>query len=114
MPMPLVHQGVMFLQTFPDTVLALDATNGQVLWRHQYKPKGALEPEDGARAPRATRCFVPTSDLHVLALNAKTGELVWDHEIASADGDAGRQGLPHGVSTDGAHRSWSATRSSRA
>ena len=34
MPMPLVHQGVMYLHTYPDTVLAMDASNGDVLWRY--------------------------------------------------------------------------------
>ena len=39
MPMPIVHRGVMYLHTFPDTVIAMDATNGQVLWR--YRAKGS-------------------------------------------------------------------------
>ncbi len=81
MPMPLVHAGVMYLHTFPDTVLALDATNGQVLWRHQYKPDGASSQKMGL-ALHGDKVFVPTSDMHVLALNARTGELIWDHEIA--------------------------------
>ena len=81
MPMPLVHQGVMFLHTFPDTVLALDATNGQVLWRYQYKPASGSSQKMGL-ALHGNKVLVPTSDLHVLALNARTGELIWDHEIA--------------------------------
>ena len=80
MPMPLVHQGVMFLHTFPDTVLALDAANGQVLWRHQYKPSGTSSQKMGL-ALHGDKVLVPTSDIHVLALNAKTGEQIWDHEI---------------------------------
>jgi alcohol dehydrogenase (cytochrome c) len=80
MPMPLVHQGVMFLHTFPDTVLALDATNGQVLWRHRYQPQAPSSQKMGL-ALAGDLVLVPTSDLHVLALRAKTGELVWDHEI---------------------------------
>ena len=52
MPTPLVHDGVMFLQTIPDTVLALDGSNGTILWRHQYKPTVAVEQEDGPRAAR--------------------------------------------------------------
>ena len=52
MPTPLVHDGVMFLQTIPDTVLALDASNGEVLWRYQYHAVRAVEPEDGPRAAR--------------------------------------------------------------
>jgi alcohol dehydrogenase (cytochrome c) len=80
MPTPLVHQGVMFIHTFPDTVLALDATNGQVLWRFQYQPESASSQKMGL-ALSGNKVLVPTSDLHVLALNAKTGELIWDHEL---------------------------------
>ncbi|HVS63049.1 MAG TPA: PQQ-binding-like beta-propeller repeat protein [Thermoanaerobaculia bacterium] len=80
MPMPLVHKGVMFLHTFPDTVLALDATSGDVLWRFQYEPKSQSSQKMGL-ALSGNKVLVPTSDLHVLALEAKTGELIWDHEI---------------------------------
>lgn len=81
MPTPLVHDGVMFLQTSPDTVLALDATSGAVLWRKTYKPAGPSSQKMGL-AIAGGRIFVPTSDLHVIALDAKTGARVWDHEIA--------------------------------
>ena len=80
MPMPLVRQGVMYLHTFPDTVLALDATNGDVLWRHQHESARPSSQKMGL-ALAGDMVLVPTSDLHVLALRAKTGELVWDHEI---------------------------------
>lgn len=80
MPTPLVHDGVMFLQTSPDTVLALDATSGAVLWRRAYKPSVPSSQKMGL-ALSAGRVFVPTSDLHVIALDARTGERVWDHEI---------------------------------
>jgi alcohol dehydrogenase (cytochrome c) len=80
MPMPVIHQGVMFLHTFPDTVLALDASNGQVLWRYQYASASGSSQKMGL-ALHGDKVLVPTSDLHVLALRAKTGELIWDHEI---------------------------------
>ena len=47
MPFPLVHDGVMFLQTFPDAVLAIDATNGQVLWRFEYEFEGSSSQKMG-------------------------------------------------------------------
>ena len=81
MPMPIVHQGIMYLQTTPDTVLALDATNGQVQWRYQHKPKNASSQKMGV-ALHGDMVFVPTSDLQVIALNAKTGELIWKTEVA--------------------------------
>lgn len=80
MSWPVVHQGVMYVQTFPDTVLAVDATNGDILWRYQYKgaPRSSSKLGLGLHGDKV---FVPTSDQHVLALNAKTGELIWDHAI---------------------------------
>lgn len=80
MPTPLVHAGIMFLHTFPDTVLALDATNGQVLWRYRYEPTSSSSQKMGLGL-HGNRVLVPTSDLHVLALDSKTGELIWDHAI---------------------------------
>lgn len=83
MPTPLVHDGVMFLQTSPDTVMALDGASGAVLWRRSYKPSLPSSQKMGL-AISGGRLFVPTSDLHVIALDARTGETVWDHEIAIA------------------------------
>lgn len=80
MPMPLVHGGVMFLHTYPDTVLAMDASNGMVLWRYRYEP-GSPSSQKMGLALHGDKLLVPTSDLHVLALSARTGELIWDHEI---------------------------------
>ena len=80
MPTPIVHDGVMFLQTTPDLVLALDATSGKELWRHAYKPATFSSQKMGL-AIAGGRLYAPTSDLHVIALDARTGEQVWDHEI---------------------------------
>ncbi len=80
MPSPLVHDGVMFLHTSPDTVLALDATTGQELWRNVYKPVNGSTMKMGLGLGGG-RVFAPTSDLHVIALDAHTGETAWDHKI---------------------------------
>ncbi|HIA47701.1 MAG TPA: hypothetical protein EYN96_06960 [Candidatus Hydrogenedentes bacterium] len=77
MPMPLVYRGVMFLHTFPDTVIAMDATNGEVLWRYAREGMRESSKKMGL-ALHDDRIYVSTSDLHMIALNAKTGELVWD------------------------------------
>jgi alcohol dehydrogenase (cytochrome c) len=80
MSAPLVHEGIMFLQTFPDTVLAMDASNGDVLWRYRYEgtQKSTLKLGLGLHGDKV---LVPTTNLHILALNARTGELLWDHTI---------------------------------
>jgi alcohol dehydrogenase (cytochrome c) len=71
----------MFLQTFPDTVIAMDATNGDVLWR--YKREGLLQSNKKmGLSLHEDKVYVATSDKHVVALSAKTGELVWEHKMA--------------------------------
>lgn len=85
MPTPVVHDGVVFLQTIPDTVLALDGSTGQVLWKQQHAPAGPSSRKMGLSLG-GHRVFVPTSDLHVLALSARTGSVEWDHAIALEPG----------------------------
>jgi alcohol dehydrogenase (cytochrome c) len=84
-PGPIIHDGIMFLFTFPDTVLAIDATNGSLLWRYQHQSDVRPSQKKGI-ALHGDRVYVPTSDLHVLALDARTGELIWDHEIETEEG----------------------------
>ncbi len=82
MPTPLVHDGAMFLQVNPDTVLALNAATGEELWRYAHTlPTGASSTMKMGLALSGGRVFVPTSDLHVVALDSKTGAKVWDHPI---------------------------------
>lgn len=80
MPSLLVHDGVMFLHTAPDTVLALDAVTGQEMWRNTYKPEGGSSMKMGLGLGRS-HVFAPTSDLHVIAIDARTGATAWDHKI---------------------------------
>ncbi len=82
MPTPLVHDGVMFLHTNPDTVLALNAATGAELWRHVHTVmEGVSSTMKMGLGLSEGLVLVPTSDLHVLALDAKTGARVWDHAI---------------------------------
>ncbi len=82
MPMPIVYQGVMFYTTNPDTVLAMDAATGDVLWRYQHN-KDARGISKMGVSLHGNKLFVATSDHHVVALNVKTGELIWKHAITS-------------------------------
>ena len=82
-PTPLIHDGVMFLYTFPDTVMALDATNGHLLWRYRHEPVGVAASRKMGIALGDDKVFVPTSDMHMLALDMKTGEKIWTSTIAT-------------------------------
>jgi len=81
MPTPVVRDGVMYLHTIPDTLLALDASTGVELWRHVHRPNGAASTMKMGVGLARDRVFVPTSDVHVLALDSKTGAKVWDRAI---------------------------------
>ena len=79
-PTPLVHDGVMFFYTFPDTVMALDASSGDLLWRYRHEPDVAPSRKMGI-ALYQDKVIVPTSDMRMLALDAKTGVLIWNSKI---------------------------------
>ncbi len=79
---PIIHDGVMFLSNVANTVQALDARTGELLWENRIGPAPT-------RAYGATRSlalygdkvFVPTTDAKLYALDAKTGKIVWQTEI---------------------------------
>ena len=80
MATPLVHDGVMFLLSTRDTVLALDATTGEQLWSYRHENNAPPATKIGL-ALYNDMVLAPTSDLHIVALSAKTGAVVWDHAI---------------------------------
>ena len=82
MATPLVHDGVLYLMSTMDTVLAMDATSGAELWRYKHTLQGFPAAHMGV-ALHGNKVLVPTSDMHVLALDARTGALLWDHVIAT-------------------------------
>ena len=84
MPTPLVHDGVMFLYSAGDVVLALDATNGELLWRYRHAGEAVTSHKFGI-ALHGDKVLVPTSDLHIVALDARSGRVIWDHAIDTGD-----------------------------
>ncbi len=97
---PLIHDGVMFVQS-GDTVQALGAVKGDLLWQYVR-----TLPETGtdARGTRVKtmaiyqdRLFAAFVDGHVVALDVKTGKPVWDHAVLTA-AEATNKGRADGVS----------------
>ncbi|MBI3249405.1 MAG: PQQ-dependent dehydrogenase, methanol/ethanol family [Deltaproteobacteria bacterium] len=81
---PLVNNGVMFITTPKNQVLALNASTGELLWRYQRElPEDLfqLHPTNRGVALYGDKVFLATVDAHLLALNAKTGEVVWDQTV---------------------------------
>ena len=81
---PLVNNGVMFITTPKNQVLALDAKKGDLLWRYKKElPEDLfqLHPTNRGVALYGDKVFLATVDAHLIALNAKTGEVVWDQTV---------------------------------
>jgi PQQ-dependent dehydrogenase (methanol/ethanol family) len=81
---PLVHGGVIFVQSYKDNVQALDAATGDELWNYSRKlPENVRPSVKKNMALYSNKLFLGTSDLHVVALDVKTGDVVWDQAIAN-------------------------------
>jgi alcohol dehydrogenase (cytochrome c) len=81
---PLVRDGTLFVQGFGDTVQALNAETGDLLW--QYTPileSGVAPFQKRGIALSGERLFIGTSDVHVIALDVHTGKVVWDTKIGN-------------------------------
>ncbi|MDP2126044.1 MAG: PQQ-binding-like beta-propeller repeat protein [Pseudohongiella sp.] len=84
-PTPLVHDGVMFMLATNDTLLAMDASSGEMLWTYKHETAaGAMPSAKVGIALHGDMIIMPTNDIHVLAIHAKTGKLIWDHAIEGA------------------------------
>jgi len=82
---PIVHDGIMFLSNVANTVQALDAKTGELIWENRIGPA----PTRAYGATRALalygdKVFVPTTDAKLYGLDAKTGKIVWQTVIEDA------------------------------
>ena len=84
---PLVRDGVLYVYTFGEGVMALDAASGELLWRYERDvPEGTNLVSKKTLALHGDKLFLSTSDLHLVALNARTGRPVWDRKITDKPG----------------------------
>ena len=81
---PLVHDGIMFMWNFGDTIQALNAKTGTLLWQYEHElPKDYPSLPGFYRTKRSlaiggNKLIVPTIDMRVIALDVKTGKKLWD------------------------------------
>jgi alcohol dehydrogenase (cytochrome c) len=85
---PLEHDGVMFVHGYGDTIQALDAATGDLLWQYTRRLPNDLVRIWGTMVKKSfsiygDKLFVGTSDTHIVALDLKTGTVVWDRPVAS-------------------------------
>src|SRR6202162_5829718 len=85
---PVVNGKYMFVPTPMDHLIAMDATNGEVLWKYDYPiDKKALKTVCCDVVNRGVALFgdlvyMGTLGNHVVALDAATGEVKWDTALA--------------------------------
>jgi alcohol dehydrogenase (cytochrome c) len=85
---PLVHDGVLFIEG-GDTVEAINAADGSILWQYLRSLPDALDNGRDARmkglAIYEDKLYAPTADGHIVALDVKTGNLLWDHAVVTPE-----------------------------
>jgi alcohol dehydrogenase (cytochrome c) len=77
---PIVHAGTMFLSNTSNTVQALDARTGELIWENRIGPVSRIA-YGGTRslAIYHDKVYVATTDAMIHALDARTGKIVWEH-----------------------------------
>ncbi len=82
---PLVNNGVMFVSTPGNQVIAVEAKTGRFLWRYRRPiPEDAIvmHPINRGVALYADKVFLAASEAVLVALDARTGKEVWTVNVA--------------------------------
>lgn len=82
---PIVNNGIMFVSTPQNQVLALNAKTGELLWQYQRElPEDLvqLHPTNRGVGLYGDKVYLATLDACVVALSATTGKQVWEKCIA--------------------------------
>jgi alcohol dehydrogenase (cytochrome c) len=82
---PIVNNGVMFVSTPNDQVIAIDARSGNLLWRYKrIRPEGSMVPHDTSRgvALYGDKVLYAAGEAVLVALDARTGKELWTTTVA--------------------------------
>lgn len=88
---PIVVDGLMYVSTPFNDVVALDAGSGELRWRYSHtlrKTKTCCGPANRGVAVGQGRVYMVTVDARFIALDQASGKLVWDHPITDPDAGA--------------------------
>jgi PQQ-dependent dehydrogenase (methanol/ethanol family) len=84
---PIVVNGVMYVSTVSDHVMAFDAVTGHIMWTYTAKLRYSLTccgPVSRGLAVAYGKVFIAQLDGDVVALDAKTGKVAWRSDPANA------------------------------
>jgi alcohol dehydrogenase (cytochrome c) len=84
---PIVHNGIIFLTNTGNTIQALDAKSGDLLWENRIGPMpahniGGSTEETRSLAVYGDKVFFASPQAMLYALDARTGKIVWKTQIA--------------------------------
>ena len=82
---PIVNDGVMFVTTPMNRLLAIDARTGDVLWLYQRQMPPDIQlahPTNRGAALYGDKVYMATSDAKLVAFDAATGSIVWEQTVA--------------------------------
>lgn len=86
---PLVNNGVMFVTTPQNQVMALDAKTGDLLWRYVRElPEDLVQihPTNRGVGLYGDKVYIATVDCFLVALDAKTGKVLWEKQVEDYTG----------------------------
>lgn len=81
---PIVIDGVMYITTPFNDIIALDATTGTMLWRYEHELElmdFCCGPANRGPAVKNGKVYSVTVDARVVALDQSTGKLLWETSI---------------------------------
>lgn len=82
---PLIHEGVMFVHSYGDNIMALNAITGDELWHYRHELPDDVRPSVKRNiAIYGNKIYAGTSDQKVIALDMRTGNLVWETDIGAS------------------------------
>ena len=82
---PIVNNGVMFVATPGNQLLAIDAKSGNLLWRYKRplpEDLTALHPTNRGVGLFGDKIYFASADAVLVALDARTGKEVWTAKVA--------------------------------
>lgn len=85
---PIVVDGVMYITTPYNDVLALNAATGEQVWRYNHvlrTEEFCCGPANRGAGVAGGRLYMATIDNRLLALDTATGAVAWDVEITNTD-----------------------------
>ena len=79
-PMPLAHNGILYLVHTGNVLQALDGRTGDLIWEYRAGPEQGGPMRD--MAIYQDKVFIATSDARMVAIDARNGSRVWETRFA--------------------------------